>query len=280
MDFSTKPWWLTDTYDKEEPMGQLFDDANKTPFGPNGPALVKLWNDGTTSKGWGSEEFMARYMKKEFEPRRILHGYRYKKWNFAFIMRSLQYICIDIDGKNGGFDHVGELGFLPPTAAETSKSGNGYHLFYQVDDNWDLKEGFSSYRDHIGIVTGVDVRGVGCVYHYPSQRWNHRKPAMIPFYLKQKLLQKVQQQRLQAANIQKVLELDKEEIAMMHAELIDELDKPIADGKRNNTLFAIGSKMKQAQVPNWDVLVGDRATQVGLDDDEIDKLISNINSYA
>ena len=131
-----------------------------------------------------------------------------------------------------------------------------------------------------GIVTGVDVRGVGCVYHYPSQRWNHRKPAMIPFYLKQKLLQKVQQQRLQAANIQKVLELDKEEIAMMHAELIDELDKPIADGKRNNTLFAIGSKMKQAQVPNWDVLVGDRATQVGLDDDEIDKLISNISSYA
>ena len=67
---------------------------------------------------------------------------------------------------------------------------------------------------------------------------------------------------------------------MMHAELIDELDKPIADGKRNNTLFAIGSKMKQAQIPNWDVLVGDRATQVGLDDDEIDKLISNINSYA
>ena len=38
--------------------------------------------------------------------------------------------------------------------------------------------------------------------------------------------------------------------------------------------------MKQARVPNWDILVGDRAIQVGLDDDEINKLISNINSYA
>lgn len=280
MDFSKTSWWMTDTYDQETPLGKLFDDANESPFGPKGPALVKLWNDGTTSRGWGSEEFMARYLKKEFEPRRILHGYKYGRWNFAFVMRSMQYICIDIDGKNGGFDHVGELGFLPPTAAETSKSGNGYHLFYKVDDNWDLQEGFSSYKDHIGIVKGVDVRGVGCVYHYPTQRWNQRKPASAPFYLKQKLLQKVQQQRLQTSNIQKVLELDKEEIAMMHADLIDELAKPIAAGKRNNTLFAIGSKMKLAQVPNWDTLVGDRAAAVGLDDAEIDKILSNIRAYA
>ena len=126
----------------------------------------------------------------------------------------------------------------------------------------------------------MDVRGVGCVYHYPTQRWNQRKPASAPFYLKQKLLQKVQQQRLQTSNIQKVLELDKEEIAMMHADLIDELAKPIAAGKRNNTLFAIGSKMKLAQVPNWDTLVGDRAAAVGLDDAEIDKMLSNIRAYA
>ena len=80
--------------------------------------------------------------------------------------------------------------------------------------------------------------------------------------------------------IQKTLALDPEEIAIMHDELITELSKPIPAGKRNNTLFAIGSKMAEAKVPDWQTLVGDRAVAVGLDEDEVDKLINNIAKYA
>jgi hypothetical protein len=66
---------------------------------------------------------------------------------------------------------------------------------------------------------------------------------------------------------------------MMQDQLIDELNKPITQGKRNNTLFAIGNQMRQGQVPDWEQLVSDRAVQVGLDGVEIDSLITNITRY-
>ena len=194
-------------------------------------------------------------------------------------MRSARIVCIDIDGKNGGFEHISELGFLPPTLSETSKSGNGYHLFYATDDTWDHAEGFAAHRDQIGIVTGVDIRGTGCVYHYPTQGWNDRPLAQLPQHLDERLQLRRKQQQLVFANIAKTLSLDPEEIAMMHDDLITELAKPIPAGKRNNTLFAIGSKMKEARVPEWSELLADRANEIGLDADEIDKLIANIVKY-
>lgn len=276
MDFSSKPWWMTDSYDREAELGHLDQEEY---WGPNGAALVPLWDNGTTGQGWGRDTFMDQYNKNAFSAARVLFGYNKQRWNFAFVMRSARLVCIDIDGKNGGFDHASELGFLPPTAAETSKSGNGYHLFYLVEDEWDDKDGFARFKDHIGIVTGVDIRGTGCVYHYPSQRWNNRKPVMIPIALRDRLLQKVMRQQQQAAVISKTLELEPEEVAIMHDELITELAKPIQDGKRNNTLFAIGSKLKAAQVDDWQDKVRDRAGEVGLDENESEKLISNIEKY-
>ena len=276
MDFSSKPWWMTDSYDQEAELGHLDQEEY---WGPNGAALVPLWDNGTTGQGWGRDTFMDQYNKNAFSTARVLFGYNKKRWNFAFVMRSARLVCIDIDGKNGGFDHAKELGFLPPTAAETSKSGNGYHLFYLVEDEWDDKDGFARFKDHIGIVTGVDIRGTGCVYHYPTQRWNNRKPVMIPISLRDRLLQKVMRQQQQAAVISKTLELEPEEVAIMHDELITELAKPIPDGKRNNTLFAIGSKLKAAQVDDWQDKVRDRADEVGLDEDESEKLITNIEKY-
>jgi hypothetical protein len=65
----------------------------------------------------------------------------------------------------------------------------------------------------------------------------------------------------------------------MHSELVDDLAKPIPPGRRNTTLFAIGSKMFLAQIPNWDALVAKRADEVGLDSDETDKLLANIKRY-
>lgn len=278
MEFPDKAWWQLDEYNLSGANdGPRMDDASL--WGPQGPALVQLWNDGKTGPGWGRDEFMRRYKKLEFAPRRVLYGYDRGAWNFAWIMRSGRLVCIDIDGKNEGFDHASELGFLPPTVAETSKSGNGYHLFYRVDDDWDVNEGFALYRDHIGIVKGVDVRGTGCVYHYPTQRWNSRELVQLPAHLAQRLQQRSINQRRQMENIQKTLELDPEEIAMLHDELLTELKKPIPQGKRNNTLFAIGSQLLAAEVPGWEEKLGDRASQVGLDDEEIDKLLANIKKY-
>ena len=53
----------------------------------------------------------------------------------------------------------------------------------------------------------------------------------------------------------------------------------VETGKRNQTLFAIGSKMMLAQVPMWEDHLRDRAAQVGIDDDEADKLVANILKY-
>ena len=194
-------------------------------------------------------------------------------------MRSARAVCIDIDGKNGGFDHVVELGFLPPTVAEISQSGNGYHLFYSVDDEWDPLLGFAKFSDAIGIVEGVDFRGTGCVFHKTTQRWNSRPLAPFPAHLEKQLLTRQQRRTRSSQEIKKMLQLDPEEIAIMHDQLLDELKKPIPAGRRNQSLFAIGQKLKEAEVPDWESLILDRASQVGLDDDEGEKLVANISRY-
>jgi hypothetical protein len=195
-------------------------------------------------------------------------------------MRSVQLICVDIDGKNGGLSHAKKLGALPPTLAETSKSGDGYHLFYSLEGEWDDDHGFGEIRDRIGIEQGVDIRNTGCVYHHDTQRWNDRAPAPLPAYLKKLLLAKQQERANRASAIAAVLDSEDEmEILMMHDQLLADLAKPIPAGKRNNTLFAIGQQLKTAAVPDWEDKVADRAIQVGLSQDEAEKLVANIERY-
>lgn len=223
---------------------------------------------------------MPRYSRGEFDWRRVIHGYTRDRWAFAFVMRSVQLVCIDIDGKNGGLEHAKKLGALPMTLGETSKSGNGYHLFYVHDEPWDPKTGFGALGDRIGIEQGVDIRATGCVYHHKTQRWNGRKIAPLPGYLKDQLLHREQKVAATYTRIDKILESEDDlEVLMLHEEIISELKRPIPAGKRNVTLFAIGNQMRQAQVPKWEDLVASRAHEVGLDDVEIDQLVRNINRY-
>lgn len=279
---TSQPWWRTDDYSNDVALPDLVTDQ----AGPHGVALVKVWASGKTDEGWGLEGkegkpgFMALYPKLAFAERKALYGYERDRWAFAIVMRSVRMVCIDIDGKNGGLEHARRLGALPPTLAETSKSGNGYHLFYLVDDEWDDEVGFAALSDHIGIEQGVDIRSVGCVFHHKQQQWNWRPPVPLPNHLKELMLARKQRTEHQQTRITKVIQSgDEMETIMLHDELTSDLAKPIAQGKRNTTLFAIGQKMKQAGVPDWEAKVGDRATQVGLDADEVDQLVRNIQRY-
>lgn len=278
-----KPWWQTDEYIHDNALPQDFTDH----AGPNGVALVRAWPDGRTDKGWGlmgpdgSEGFIPRYERGEFNQRRVLYGFEKGKWAFAIIMRSVRLVCIDIDGKNGGLEHAKRLGMLPHTMSETSKSGDGYHLFYSVDEQWDDARGFGLLGDRIGIEQGVDVRAVGCVYHHPQQRWNDRPVAPLPEHLKTLLLHREQKVAAQTERIVKVLQSsDETEILMMHDEILTDLAKPIPAGKRNTTLFAIGSQMQSAQIHDWDEKLYTRALDVGLDNHEAQKIVENVKRYA
>jgi hypothetical protein len=228
--------------------------------------------------------FMEKYNKGRFmrTMQAILQGYHQEKWAFAYVMRSMRIVCIDIDGKNGGFTGIGQLGMLPYTLAETSKSGNGYHLFYlMTDDEWDEATGFAPFGDRIGLQQGVDFRATGCVYHYPSQRWNTRQLVELPNHIKVMLNNRQQKAAAQISNIVKVLDSgDEEEVLLMQDALVEDLKKPIPAGRRNNTLFAIGSQLFLAGRADWETLVRDRAMELGLDVGETDKLVRNISAYA
>ena len=281
---SSKPWWQSDLYSEDFAVPEVFDQQ----AGPKGVALVKAWPSGVTDPGWGllppkgsTEGFMPRYMRNEFFPRRVLHGYARGNWAFAFIMRSLRLVCIDIDGKNGGLEHVKELGMLPPTLAETSKSGDGYHLFYLVDETWDDMKGFARLSDRIGIVQGVDVRATGCVYHYDTQRWNGRLLAELPIHLYEQLTHRDDKIAANTVRVKKILsDNDESEVMMMQDEILSDLAKPIPAGKRNTTLFAIGSQMAEAEIDDWETKLLARAEEVGLPDDEAQKIVDNVSRYA
>ena len=288
---TSKPWWLSDPHDDESEFGYGGTEPVPKEFvelaGPKDLALVKVWPDGRTDVGWGlqppksgGDGFMLRYMRGEFNARRVLYGYNKDKWAFAFVMRSVQVVCIDIDGKNGGFEHAKQLGKLPHTMAETSKSGNGYHLFYKLEEDWDPVKGFGSINDRIGIETGVDVRTTGCVYHHSTQRWNGFAPAPLPDFLHELLLKKEQQRDSTNDRIKKVLaNNDDLEVMMMQDEILTALAKPVPQGKRNVTMFALGNQMRAADIEDWDEKLRTRCDEIGLPTDETDKLIENIERY-
>ena len=131
------------------------------------------------------------------------------------------------------------------------------------------------------MVTGVDVRATGCVYHYPQQRWNNRPIAPLPQWIADRLASKKQWKIKRMAQIAAIGDEgeDDMETLMTHEELLEELKKPIPEGKRNNSLFAIGSQLMQAKVPDWETKLEDRADELGLEAEETSKLISNIRRY-
>ena len=243
---------------------------------------MQVFDDGTTAPGWGGKSFLDKYKKRGFDQRRAVAMHDRKGTPFALVMRSLSMVCLDIDGKNGGLASAAALN-LPVTMAETSKSGNGYHLFYLVDDSWNPTFGFERLRDRIGWRTGIDVRATGCVFHYSSQRWNSSRPVLLP----QDILLDFEQVRDDLAAREEYITTlrqstdpdDVMEFMMLQTTIQSRLSAPIPSGKRNNTLFAIGAEMKIAGITGWAEQVYNRAVEVGLADDEAEKLVRNIERY-
>jgi hypothetical protein len=280
------PWWRTDDYKIDEMLPEVFGEH----AGPHGIAVVRAWADGRTDPGWGLPKpdkpdqpgFIKNYEAGRFNTRRVRLTYEKNGDPFALVMRGSRLVCIDIDGKNGGLTHAVQLNPLPPTLAETSKSGDGYHLFYLVPDEiWDEEYGFAKYADRIGLVQGVDFRGTGCVYHHKTQRWNGRPVADLPAHIAKRLTLHSQKIAAVQDRIAKTLDTQEgHEILMLQDELITQLRGPIPSGRRNNTLFAIGSQLKLAEVEAWEDMVHGRAIEVGLSAQEADKLVANIRTYA
>ena len=258
--------------------------------GPNGLALVDVYEYGTTTAGWGlvgrdgGPGFAENYQKHTFWAKPRLVQFQNGK-PFAFVMRSLRLVMVDIDrhleaGGEDGFISAAKME-LPPTLAETSRSGSGRHLFYSVEDEWSDVFGFGRYDDALGIEPGIDIRATGCAYHYPSQKWNDLPIAPLPESVKNYLVAKKNKKDAQTAVLQHVaVKPDSEEALVVQDALLQELAKPIPVGKRNASLFALGSKMKDAGIPEWEEALEDRANEVGLDVEETGKIIANVRRYS
>jgi len=240
-------------------------------------ALVHVTGDGSTTSGWGREAFMENYRNGKFKPegylRRFAHGRA-----FGFVMRALPVFCIDIDPKHGGLQSAKILE-LPPTTAETSRSGEGYHLFYtKPHAEWDERYGFEELGDSNGILPGIDIRYVGIVYHYPQQRWNRLAVAHAPDGIIKLMAARKRSQEISKELSRAQKNLDPEERAILADELLEELQKAIPEGRRNNTLFAWGCKA-DGIVKDWPLHLHHRGEQAGLDSSELVQIIRSVQKY-
>lgn len=264
-------------------------DPDRDIAGPKGIALVDVFSEGRTTPGWGPtatdkhDGFMREYEHGRFVARPRRTRFESKGRPFAFVMRSVNMLVLDIDrhlddGGADGFDGIKQLGIeLPETMAETSKSGAGRHLFYRTHELWHPDHGYGAMADIIGLAPGVDLRIVGCVYHYETQRWNSHKLADAPTDLLDIIelhaaKKAARTTRVAAAGAG---DLDDTEVLIMHDQLITQLAGDIKPGKRNVTLYAIGKDMYLADVPDWEDRIRDRGQQIGLDASEVEKIIAN-----
>ncbi|QCG78289.1 DNA primase/polymerase [Microbacterium phage AloeVera] len=244
-------------------------------------SLIRVYpNSGKTQPGWGALEFMENYLQNAFSPERAIKFFEKYSSPFGIVMRSVPYVVIDIDGKNGGIPTSRVLN-LPETLAERSKSGNGYHLFYRVPGAiWHDLRGYDEFPDIIGLVPGVDIKGTGVVYHYPNQRWNGKPIADLPPRLMELLGRARDIKRASRLTREGARALEPEELLLLHDELKDALAKPVPQGGRNQRLYKIGARMFAADYPHWDTALIERGTQLGLESSEIDELIHNISEYS
>jgi hypothetical protein len=252
------------------PKAQLEEHA-----GPNGVAVVKVFGE-KTQPGWGFERFMRNYVRNFFALEKIESGEP-----FAIVMRSLRLLVIDIDGKNNGYKEAAKLD-LPPTLAETSKSGNGHHLFYSYPDEWHELEGYGGQPDRVGMWPGIDVKSTGVVYHHPHQLWNERDIVELPESVLDQLHKRNERDAQLRVTPEQASEMTDEDLKFKRDVLLIELSKPRTDG-RDTSLWRIGASLLNLGVD--EEYMAEKILAAGLrwgvDEDTIKlKIIPNIVAYA
>lgn len=243
--------------------------------GPNEIALVKVWGE-KTQPGWGFERFMRNYTRNFFGEHKIEDGEP-----FAIVMRSLRLLVIDIDGKNDGYKEAAKLD-LPVTLAETSKSGNGHHLFYSYPDEWHELEGYGQQPDRVGMWPGIDVKSTGVVYHHPHQCFNHEGIVALPDSVWDKLVQRNERDAQLRVTPEQAKEMTDEDLKFKRDVLLIELSKMRTDG-RDTSLWRIGASLLNLGVD--ETYMAEKILAAGLkwgvDEDIINgKIIPNIINYA
>lgn len=242
-------------------------------------SLVRVYQSGKTQPGWGAKDFVENQKKNAFDSDVALNAFHKYSQPFGIVMRALPFICVDIDGKNGGVETARAMN-LPRTLAERSKSGNGYHLFYRLPyTNWSDLRGFDEFPDIIGLVPGVDIKGTGIVFHYPNQLWNVLDIELLPPSLAVLIGQVREIKRYARLTREGALNLDEDELVILHDQLREELHARMEVGHRNQKLYALGARMFSSRYPSWDIEVFNRGLELGLEISEVSELIKNIETY-
>ena len=260
----------SDQYTRDTP---LEDFEGRT--GSHGVALVRVYGE-KTQPGWGRALFMRNYTRGFFDPSRIPEGS-----SFALVMRSLRLLCVDIDGKNDGYKEAAKLN-LPPTLAETSKSGNGHHLFYAYPDTWDETDGYAGQPDRVGMWPGIDIKSSGVVFHHPHQLWNEEPIADLPVDVWDMLQKRNKRDALLRVTPSQAREMADEDLKFKRDLLLIELGKSRTDG-RDTSLWRIGASLLNLGVD--EKYMAEKILAAGLrwgvDRGTItNKIIPNIISYA
>jgi len=264
-------WYQEDDQYTEADLDEELDNY----AGPNGTAVVKVYGE-KTQPGWGHERFMRNYVRNFFGMHKIADGDP-----FAIVMRSLRVLVIDIDGKNDGYAEAAKLE-LPPTLAETSKSGNGHHLFYSYPDKWHEVEGFAAQPDRVGMWPGIDIKSTGVVYHHPHQRWNTERIVPLPDSVWDKLVQRNERDTMLRITPEQAAEMTDEDLKFKRDVLLIELSKPRTDG-RDTSLWRIGASLLNLGVDEQYMAEKILAAGLkwGVDEAIINgKIIPNILNYA
>jgi hypothetical protein len=259
----TLPWWRDDEqYADAEPIPAMLVEFD--------PEVVRANPDGTTQPGWGAADYLSNRDHFMLERHDLARP-------FGIVMRSLPALCVDIDGKNGGTTSETEralmdLGLGPtPTLAEQSRSGDGYHLFYAVADEWSTdpaRPGFASFPDRIGLLMGVDIKAVTLVFHHPHQHWNALPVADLPEAFAS-LLSTHRRRHADSA-------LPGSPQARLSAlRSLARLRWPVEDGSRNTTLWGIAKDLYRGDFPDWENVIAWAADQCGLSDREAATLLGS-----
>lgn len=267
------PEWYEepDQYDTHRGILKLVEHA-----GPHGVALVNVYGE-KTQPGWGQQYFMKNYTRSFFSSDKIDTAGK----PFALVMRSLRVLCVDIDGKNDGYKAAKKLE-LPPTLAETSKSGNGHHLFYRYSDQWDSEVGYAGQPDRIGMWPGIDIKSTGVVYHHTHQLWNNEAIVDLPDSVWQMLLKRNARDAQLRVTPDQIKEMTDEDLKFKRDMLLIELSKHRTDG-RDTSLWRIGASLLNLGVD--EEYMAEKILAAGLrwgvDEGTLkSKIIPNIISYA